>query len=289
MTDLGPLPHFLGIHVTPTSSGLFLSQEQYIHDLLERASMSNCNPCTTPIDTRAKTSSQTGNPVSNPTEFQSLAGSLQYLTITRPDISYVVQQICLFMLDPKEPHLQLLKRVLRYLKGTMSFVLQIMKSSSTAIRAYSDVDWAGCPDTRRSTSGYCVYLGDNLVAWSSKRQATMSRSSAEAEYRAIANAVAETCWLRQLLHELHCPPTSATIVFCDNVSDQYLSTNPVQHQRTKHVEIDLHFVRDKVALGEVKVLHVPSASQFADIFTKGLMRVLHKDFRHSLNILPRPG
>jgi hypothetical protein len=193
------------------------------------------------------------------------------------------------MHDPHDIHLQLLKRVLRYLKGTLSHGLQIIKSSSSAIRAYSDADWAGCPDTRRSTSGYCVYLGDNLVAWSSKRQNTVSRSSAEAEYRAVANAVAETCWLRQLLQELRRPPTSATIVFCDNVSAQYLATNPVQHHRTKHIEIDLHFVRDRVALGEVKVLHVPSASQFADIFTKGLPRVLHEDFRCSLNIVPRPG
>jgi hypothetical protein len=289
MTDLGPLSHFLGIHVTPTSSGIFLSQEQYIHDLLDRANMIHCNPCTTPVDTKPKVSSALGKPVGNATEFRSLAGALQYLTITRPDISYAVQQICLFMHDPKEPHLQLLKRVLRYLQGTITHGLSITKSSSSDIIAYSDADWAGCPDTRRSTSSYCVYLGNNLVACSSKRQHTVSRSSAEAEYRAIANAVAETCWLRQLLKELRRPPARATLVFCDNVSAQYLACNPVQHQRTKHAEIDLHFVRDKVAIGEVKVLHVPSESQFGDIFTKGLPRTLHEDFRCSLNFLPRPG
>jgi histone deacetylase 1/2 len=289
MKDLGPLSHFLGIHVTPTPSGLFLSQEQYIHDLLDRAHMLNCNPCTTLSDTKPKLSSTHGPSVANATEFRSLAGTLQYLTITRPDISYAVQQICLFMHDPKEPHLHLLKRVLRYLKGTMTYGLHITKSSSLDITAYSDADWAGCPDTRRSTSGYCVFLGDNLVAWSSKRQPTVSRSSAEAEYRAVANAVSETCWLRQLLGELRRPLKKATLVFCDNISAQYLATNPVQHQRTKHIEIDLHFVRDKVALGEVKVLHVPSNSQFADIFTKGLPRVLHEEFRRSLHIVPRPG
>jgi hypothetical protein len=235
MKDLGPLSHFLGIHVTPTPTGLFLCQEQYVHDLLDRANMLNCNPCTTPIDTKPKLSSATGRSVRNATEFRSLAGALRYLTITRPDISYAVQQICLFMHDPKEPHLQLLKRVLRYLHGTMSYGLHISKSSSVDIVAYSDADWAGCPDTRRSTSGYCVYLGDNLVAWSSKRQHTVSQSSAEAEYRVVANAVSETYWLRQLLQELRRPTQKATVVFCDNISAQYLVTNPVQHQRTKHI------------------------------------------------------
>jgi hypothetical protein len=131
-----------------------------------------------------------------------------------------------------------------------------------------------------------VFLGDNLISWSSRRQPTVSRSSAEAEYRAVANCIAESCWLRQLLHELHHPPARATVVYCDNVSAMYMSSNPVQHQRTKHIEIDLHFVRDRVALGEAKVLHVPTSSQYADIFTKGLPSSVFEDFRASLNIVP---
>ena len=124
-------------------------------------------------------------------------------------------------------------------------------------------------------------LGDNLVSWSSKRQPTVSQSSAKAEYRAVANGVAEACWLRQLLQELHNPLTTSTLVYCDNVSAVYLSTNPVQHQRTKHVEIDLHFVRERVAIGDVCVLHVPTTSQFADIFTKGLPTSVFSEFRSS--------
>ena len=142
------------------------------------------------------------------------------------------------------------------------------------------------PDTRRSISGYCCFLGDNLISWSSKRQPTLSRSSAKAEYWEVANVVTESCWLRNLLLELHCPLRQATIVYCDNVNAIYLSRNPVQHQCTKHVEMDIHFVREKVALGQVRVLHV--RYQFADIFTKGLPRQLFLDFKSSLSIHPPP-
>jgi hypothetical protein len=185
------------------------------------------------------------------TEYRSIAGALQYLTLMRPDISYVVQQICLHMHAPRTPHLALVKRVLRYIHGTMDFGLTLRASSSTSLMAYSDTDWAGCPDSRRSTSGYCVYYGDSLISWSSKRQNTVSRSSAEAEYRAVAHAIAECCWFRQLLQELHHPLTSDTLIYCDNVSAIYMSSNPVQHRLTKHIEIDIHFVREKVSLGKV--------------------------------------
>jgi hypothetical protein len=142
-----------------------------------------------------------------------------------------------------------MKRILRYLRGTPDFDLLLHRSSSFDLVVYTDADWVGCPDTRRSTSGYAVFLGDNLVSWSAKRQTVVSRSSAEAEYRAVANGVAEATWLRQLLHELQAPPSRCTLVYCDNISDVYLSTNPIQHQHTKHVEIDFHFSREKVVIG----------------------------------------
>ncbi|GJS64938.1 ribonuclease H-like domain-containing protein [Tanacetum coccineum] len=244
MTDLGPLNYFLGISAQCTSSGLFLSQTKYAREVLERASMMNCNPCKTPANTESKLGPD-GDLVSNPSLYRSLAGSLQYLTFTRPDLSY-------------------------------------------ATIAYSDADWAGCPTTRRSTSGYCVFLGDNLITWSSKRQHVTSRSSAEAEYRGVANAVAETAWVRNLLRELLVPLRTATLVYCDNVNAVYLSCNLVQHQRTKHIKIDIHFVRDFVATGHVRVLHVPSRYQYANIFTKGLPSPLFTEFRSSLSVRPPP-
>nr|GFB26095.1 ribonuclease H-like domain-containing protein [Tanacetum cinerariifolium] len=204
-----------------------------------RDSQPPCNPWRTPIDTDSKLSTD-------------------------------VQQVCLFMHDPREPHFLALKRILRYVRGTLSYGLQLYSSTTSTLVAYSDADWAGCPTTRRSTSGYCVFLGNNLLSWSSKRQFTISHSSAEAEYRGVANVVAETCWLRNLLCKLHTPLSKSTLFYCDNVSAVYLSSNPVQHQYTKHIEIDIHFVRDLVSTGRIRVVHVPSHYQYADILTKGL-------------------
>lgn len=286
MSDLGPLSYFLGIAVTRTPNYMLLSQQKYAQEILERAGMSSCKPAATPVDTKSKLSANSGSPFRDPTLYRSLAGALQYLTFTRPDIAYAVQQVCLFMHDPREPHFDALKRILRYIQGTIDHGLHLYPSAPTRLITYTDADWGGCPDTRRSTSGYCCFLGDNLVSWSAKRQPTLSKSSAEAEYRGVANVVSEACWLRNLLLELHCPLRQATIVYCDNVSAIYLSSNPVHHQRTKHVELDIHFVREKVALGEVRVLHVPSRFQFADIFTKGLSRELFLDFRSSLCVRP---
>nr|KYP66503.1 Retrovirus-related Pol polyprotein from transposon TNT 1-94 [Cajanus cajan] len=195
MKDLGPLSYFLGISVTRHPHGLFLSQTQYAKTIIERAGMSNCSTCPTPVDTKPKLSANSATAFADPTKYRSLAGALQYLTFTRPDISYAVQQICLHMHAPTNEHMSALKRILRYLQGTLSHGLHLHNSSIDRLISYTDADWGGCPDTRRSTSGYCVFLGDNLISWSSKRQPTLSRSSAEAEYRGVANVVSDSCWL----------------------------------------------------------------------------------------------
>ncbi|GJX89075.1 ribonuclease H-like domain-containing protein [Tanacetum coccineum] len=241
------------IVLTTSSEGLFLSQKKYAIEILEKAQMVSCNPSRTPVDTESK-------------------------------LGIDVQQVCLHMHDPREPHLSALKRILRYVQGTLNYGLQLFSLSTLDLVAYSDADWAGCPTTRRSTLGYCVFLGTNLLSWSAKRQPTLSHSSAKAEYHGVANAVAETCWLRNLLRKLHTLLSSATLVYCDNISAVYLSCNLVQHQRTKHIEIDIHFVRDLFAVGQVRVLHVPSRYQFADIFTKGLPSALFEEFRSSLSV-----
>ncbi|XP_057540564.1 uncharacterized mitochondrial protein AtMg00810-like [Amaranthus tricolor] len=284
MKDLGPLNYFLGIAVNRTSTGLFLSQQRYASEILEKVGMSQCKH----FATFGKLCANAGSSCDDPTLYRSLAGALQYLTFTRPDISYVVQQVCLYMYDPRFEHMTAIHCILRYVKGTIHYGLQLYRSNLSTLLSYTDADWGGCPDTRRSTSGYRVFLGDNLISWSAKRQPTVSKSSAEAEYRCVANAVSETCWIHNLLLELHCPITTTTLVYWDNVSAVYLASNPVHHQRTKHIEIDIHFVREKVKRGDVRVLHVPTRYQIADIFTKGLPQVLFDDFRSSFSVCQPP-
>jgi hypothetical protein len=189
--DLGPLHHFLGITVKRRPTGLFLHQRTYRLDVLKRAVMADCKPCTTPVDLQTKLPGDSRPPVEDASQFRSIAGALQYLTFTRSDIAYAVQQICLHMHDPREPHLTAMKRILRYLQGTPDYSLLLRRSSGSDLVIYTDDDWTGCPDTRRSTSGYAVFIGDNLVSWSAKRQTVVSRSSAEAEYHVVANGVAE--------------------------------------------------------------------------------------------------
>ncbi|GJY29824.1 ribonuclease H-like domain-containing protein [Tanacetum coccineum] len=248
MTNLGALNYFLGISAVRHLTRLFLSQKKYARQLLERAHMVNCNPSRTPVDTDSKLGPD-GVPVQDPTLYHSLAGGAP---------------------------------------GTLELGLQLYASATTSLVGYTDADWASCPSTHMSNSGYYVFLGDNLLSWSAKQQHTISRSSAEAEYRGVANVVAETAWIRNLLRELHSPLLTTTLVYCDNVNAVYMSANPVQHQRTKHIEIDIHFVRDMVKAGHVRVLYVPSHFQYADIFTKGLPSALFKDFRSSLSVRPPP-
>jgi hypothetical protein len=247
--------------------------------------MTDCKPASTPVDTKAKLSSSAGQLVTDPTFYRSIVGALQYVTLTRRDLAYAVQQACLHMHDPRDVHWLFFKRILQYVRGSAQKGLQLRRSTSPTLVAYSDADWVGCPDTRRSTSRFCVFLGDSLVSWSSKRQAIVSCSSAEAEDRGVANVAAECCWLRHLLDELHVPIGKATIVYCDNVSAVYLSENSVHHGRTKHVELDVHFVREKVAVGAIRVVHVPTQQQLADIMTKGLPAAQFEDFRSSLCIV----
>jgi histone deacetylase 1/2 len=217
--------------------------------------------------------------------YRSVVGGLQYLTLTRPDISFAVNKVCQFLSQPTDVHWEAVKRILRYIKGTLQTSLQIRKSLSTGISIFTDADWAGCVDDRRSTGGYAVFVGPNLISWSSKKQPTVSRSSTEAEYKALANGAAEAIWIESLLKELGVLQQRTPIIWCDNLGATYLTANPVFHARTKHIEIDFHFVRERVAAGELDVRFISSNDQLADVFTKPATRQMLDRFKTNLNLV----
>ena len=286
--DLGSLSYFLGLEASPTPDGLFISQLKYARDILTRAQLLDSKPVHTPMVV-SQHLTVAGSPFSNPTLYRSLVGALQYLTITRPDIAHVVNSVSQFLHAPTIDHFLAVKRILRYVKGTLHFGLTFRPSTiPSALVAYSDADWAGYPDTRRSTSGYSIYLGNNLVSWSAKKQPTVSRSSCESEYRALAMTAAELLWLTHLLHDLKVPIPQQPLLLCDNKSAIFLSSNPVSHKRAKHVELDYHFLRELVVAGKLRTQYVPSHLQVADIFTKTVSQPLFEFFQSKLHVHSNP-
>ncbi|KAM1246265.1 hypothetical protein ACFX2J_042353 [Malus domestica] len=282
MKDLGQLNYFLGLQVTYHSGGLFVSQSKYIKDLLNKVDLQDSKPCPTPCLPYHRLLKDDGDPYHSPEHYRSIVGALQYVTFTRPDIAFSVNQCCQFMHSPMTSHVVAVKRILRYLSGTLDYGLSF-KPGKLHLQAYSDADWAGDPNDRRSTSGHIVYFGSSPISWASKKQHTVSRSSTEAEYRALAIATAELAWIRQLLCDLHVSVFTAPVIYCDNISAIALSSNPVFHSRVKHIEIDYHFVRERVIRGDLNVCHVSSKEQFADILTKGLAAPLFQS--HCSNLM----
>lgn len=238
------------------------------------------------MDANIKLSTDKGDPLQNPIVYQRLVGKLIYLTITRPDICFTVQLLSQFMQSPTTVHFQAAKRLLRYLVGSVSQGILLASSSAAQLTAFCDSDWASCPTTRRSTTGYCIFLGDSPISWKAKKQHTVARSSAEAEYRAMALTTCKITWLTALLRDLdlkHLPPT---IIKCDNKAALAIAANPVLHERTKHVEIDCHTVRDQVKAGTILLEHTPSCDQTADILTKILPVPQHQLHVSKLGFTP---
>ncbi|PRQ18867.1 putative RNA-directed DNA polymerase [Rosa chinensis] len=268
MKDLGPLHSFLGIEVVRSSHGLALTQTKYTLDLLHRTNMTDAKPVSTPAATGKRLSLTDGTPLHDGSQYRSVVGALQYLTLTRPDISFVVNQVCQFLHSPTNMHWVSVKRILHYLKHTPTYGL-FYTPSNFKLTGYSDSDYAGDPDTRISTGGTCIYLGTNLISWSSKKQSGVSRSSTETEYRQLAYTAAHISWLRALFRDL-CIPLQSPTLWCDNISAISLASNPVFHTRTRHVEVDYHYIREKVVRKEIQVAYICSQDQIADIFTKGL-------------------
>ncbi|RVW56421.1 Retrovirus-related Pol polyprotein from transposon TNT 1-94 [Vitis vinifera] len=266
----GKLKYFLGIEIAQSSSGVVLSQRKYALDILEETGMLDCKPVDTPMDPNVKLVPGQGEPLGDPGRYRRLVGKLNYLTITRPDISFPVSVVSQFLQSPCDSHWDAVIRILRYIKSTPGQGVLYENRGHTQVVGYTDADWAGSPTDRRSTSGYCVFIGGNLISWKSKKQDVVARSSAEAEYRAMALATCELIWLRHLLQELRFGKDEQMKLICDNQAALHIASNPVFHERTKHIEVDCHFIREKIASGCVATSFVNSNDQLADIFTKSL-------------------
>ena len=286
LKDLGDLHYFLGIEVSKVREGIVLSQGKYANELLQRVGMTQCKPVSTPLSTSEKLSLHDGSSLGpeDATRYRSIVGALQYLTLTRPDIASSVNKVCQFLHAPTTVHCAAVKRILRYIKQCTQVGIKIHRSTSTLVSGFSDADWAGSADDRKSTGGFAVFLGSNLVSWSSRKQNTVSRSSTESEYKAVANATAEMMWVQTLLRELGVNSPNAARLWCDNLGAKYLSSNPIFHARTKHIEVDFHFVREQVLQKPLEIEYVPTGDQVADGFTKALAVRLLENFKSNLNL-----
>ncbi|GKV02336.1 hypothetical protein SLEP1_g14789 [Rubroshorea leprosula] len=267
--DLGCLNYFLGVNAIFTNAGLFLSQAQYIRELLAKFGMRDAKPVQSPMSTVSLQLHQ-GNRLPDAQPYRQVIGSLQYLALTRPDISFAVNKLSQFLHAPSDVHWQAAKRILRYLKGSLFHGLLLRRQPISPLHAFSDSDWAGDKDTYHSTTGYVVFLGSNPISWRACKQKAVARSSTEAEYRALAAASSELVWIKHLLHELGHPVSECPTVYCDNVGATHLSSNPIMHTRMKHIAIDLHFVRELVDNQVLRVSHISTLDQLADGLTKPL-------------------
>ncbi|XP_062088795.1 uncharacterized mitochondrial protein AtMg00810-like [Humulus lupulus] len=267
---LGTLKYFLGFEIARSKHGLFLSQRQYTITLLEDTGYLGSKPTKTPMDPKLKLDNVQGEPLADPSQYRRLIGRLLYLTLSRPDITYSVHTLSQFHVcssyhsSTSSPPLVTISERQPWTRLTL---FPYFFSSPPSLL---NSDWVACPLTRRSTTSFCVFLGDCLVSWRTKKQPTISKSSAEAEYRALAATASELTWLQYLLADLHIHSSIPAFIYCDNLSVVHIANNPTFHERTKHIELDCHFIRDKIKAGSIRLIPVRSSLQLADAFTKAL-------------------
>lgn len=288
LKDLGETKYFLGVEMTRSSSGLHLHQQKYITDLLEKTKMTAAKPVSTPMSPTPKLSLKSGTKLDNASEYRATIGSLQYLSFTRPDIAYAVNKLSQYMHCPTDLHWSAAKRILRYLAGTPSHGILLRRNTPLTLHGFSDADWAGDVDDFLSTNAYVVYLGSSPISWSSRKQKGVARSSTEAEYRAVANAASEICWITSLLTELGVRLSTPHVIYCDNIGATHLSANPIFHSRMKHLALDFHFIRDNVQAGTLRVSHVSTRDQLADPLTKALSRPRFQELLSKLGVTSVP-
>ncbi|KAK3006500.1 hypothetical protein RJ639_017039 [Escallonia herrerae] len=285
MKDLGPLKYFLGIEVSRSKKGIFLSQRKYALDLLRETGMLACQPVDTLVEEGLKLRIESNQVPVDKGRYQRLVGRLMYLAHTRPDLAYALSIVSQYMHNPGEQHMNAVLRILRYLKSAPGQGILFTKNEDhQSVDVYTDADWAGAVDDRHSTSGYFTFVGGNLVTWRSKKQNVVARSSAEAEFRGIALGVCEALWLRLLLQDLGCVSKQPIKLYCDNKAACDIAHNLVQHDRTKHVEIDRFFIKEKLDEKIVELPHIRSEDQLADILTKAVSSRVFSKFLSKLGM-----
>jgi hypothetical protein len=285
LKDLGTAKYFLGLELACTTKGISVSQRKYCLDIIQDSGLLAAKPASFPMESNLKLSRDTGDLLPDPTSYRRLIGRLIYLTLTRPDISFSVQVLSQFMHSPWQPHMAAVSRLLRYLKGSPGQGLFYPASSDFKVEAFCDNDWATCSDSKRSITGFCVFIEDALVSWKSKKQHTVSRSSAKVEYWSMAACTCELTWLFSLLRDFHIDHSHPARLFCDSKAALHIAANPVFHERTKHIDIDCHLVRDKIQRGFLRTMHINTQHQIADIFTKALGRVPFEYLLSKMNLV----
>ncbi|KAK4387768.1 Retrovirus-related Pol polyprotein from transposon RE2 [Sesamum angolense] len=284
MSDLGLMHFFLGIEINQEKEGIFICQMKYTETLLKKFKMESCKTVITPLVTGEKYQKEDGSQKFDGSIYRSLIGSLLYLTATRPDIMFATSLLSRFMQSPSQVHYAAAKRILRYLRGTKDFGIWYKSTNDAKLVGYTDSDWAGSVDDMKSTSGYTFSLGSGIFSWASKKQATVAQSSAEAEYIAAAATSNQAIWLRRILEDIGEKQEEPTTIYCDNKSAIAITKNPVQHSRTKHIDIKYHSLREATTRGEIELKYCNTEEQLADIFTKALPRNKFEELRMKIGV-----
>ena len=290
MDDRGEIHYLLGMSIKRDRSTkiLMINQKTYLEDILKRFGMYDSKPVSTPMEAGKKYEKLLTEEESvNLKEYQAAIGLLTYASIaTRPDLSYSVGVLSQFMSNPGAEHWTAIKRIFRYIKGTLEYGLKFVSTDKEDfnLHGYADADWAGDLTTRKSTSAYVFRLGDATISWSSKRQPVVALSSTEAEYIALCLASQETIWLRTLLEKMNLKQSHATVVYEDNQGTMSLAKNPVHHSRTKHIDIKFHFIRETIENNQVQLIYCPTENMIADVLTKGLSKPRFEELRSKMGV-----
>jgi hypothetical protein len=286
MSDLGLLSYYLGIEVKQSGDGIVLGQSAYAAKLVEKAGLSGCNPVHIPMEPRLKMSTVSSNPPVDATLYRSIVGSLRYLVHTRPDISFAVGFVSRFMEAPTTEHWAAVKHLIRYIAGTLHLGCRYRRSTTRPqLVGFSDADFAGDVDDRKSTSGMVFLFGGSVISWQSQKQKVVALSSCEVEYIAASTASCQGIWLRRMISDLLGGEMEKVQLYVDNKSAIQLCKNPVYHDRTKHIDTRYHFIRQHVQNGSVIVEYIHTGEQLADVLTKALPKPKFQEIRAKLGMI----